>query len=158
MSQDSLAIREATASDLPPVIGVVSGVLGEYELPVCQTELDQELRKVVETNGGENGRLWVALDGGDVVGCAAITPIREGVCELKRMYLLPTYRGKGLGRRLLGEALGYARERYQRVELETHTKMESARKLYGAAGFQKACSSSSSMRNCGCDQSMYLDL
>lgn len=154
MSTDALSIREASVTDLPPVIGVVSGVLGEYELPVCQTELDQELRKVIETRDGESGRLWVALDGDAVVGCAAITPIRDGVCELKRMYLLPTYRGKGIGRRLLGEALGYARERYQRVELETHTKMEAARKLYGAAGFQKFCSS---MRNCGCDQSMYLD-
>lgn len=156
MSTDTtFSIREATAGDLPDVLGIVQGVLVEYELPVCSTELSAELGRVVEPNGHDHGRLWVALDGDAVVGCAAITPVREGVCELKRMYLLPACRGRGVGRRLLGEALGYARERYQRVELETHTKMEAARRLYGAAGFQKFCSS---MRNCGCDQSMYLEL
>jgi putative acetyltransferase len=152
---NTLSIREAMTGDLPDVIGIVQGVLGEYELPVCGEELSAELGKILEPNGHAPGRLWVALDGDAVVGCAAISPIREGVCELKRMYLLPTYRGRGLGRRLLGEALDYARERYQRVELETHTKMEDARRLYGRTGFQKLCSE---MRNCGCDQSMYLDL
>jgi putative acetyltransferase len=151
---NTISIREAGAGDLPDVIGIVQGVLGEYELPVCGSELSAELGKVMELNGHDSGRLWVALDGGAVVGCAAISPIREDVCELKRMYLLPAYRGQGLGRRLLGEALDYARERYRRVELETHTKMEAARKLYGRTGFQKLCSE---MRNCGCDQSMYLD-
>jgi putative acetyltransferase len=152
---DTVSIRAAGADDLPSVIGIVQGVLGEYELPVCAEELSAELRQVVAPGGQGQGRLWVALDGGRVVGCAAITPIREGVCELKRMYLLPAQRGRGVGRRLLGEALGYAREHYARVELETHTRMDAARGLYGSAGFQKFCSS---MRNCGCDQSMYLDL
>jgi putative acetyltransferase len=151
---NTVSIREARTDDLPNVIGIVQGVLAEYEIPVCSSELSDELSKVVEANGSGQGRLWVALDGDAVVGCAAITPVREGVCELKRMYLLPTYRGQGVGRRLLGEALGYAREGYRRVELETHSKMGAARKLYGRTGFQKFCSE---MRNCGCDQSMYLD-
>ena len=154
-TEKTVFIREASAGDLPDVIGIVQGVLGEYELPVCRDELSAELSQVIEPNGQDHGRLWVALDGEAVVGCAAITPVREGVCELKRMYLLPAHRGRGVGRRLLGEALGYARDRYQRVELETHTRMEAARALYGSAGFQKFCSE---MRNCGCDQSMYLDL
>ena len=99
---NALSIREAGTNDLPEVVGIVQGVLGEFELPVCASELSAELGEVVALNGHDHGRLWVAVDGDAVVGCAAITPVREGVCELKRMYLLPAYRGSGVGRRLLG--------------------------------------------------------
>jgi len=153
----AIVIREAAPADVPAVVGIVRGVLGEFEIPVEESAVADELGKVVAPEAGvDGGRLWVLVDRDAVVGCAAITPVRDGICELKRMYLLPERRGEGLGRKALEHALAYARERgFERVELETHTRMEKARAMYHRAGFQKQCSA---MRNCGCDQSMYLDL
>ncbi len=152
-----IVIREAASADLPAVVGIVRSVLCEFEIPVEEPEVAAELGKVVAPAAGEeNGQLWVLVDRGAVVGCAAVTPIRDGVCELKRMYLLPERRGQGLGRKALEHALSYARDQgFARMELETHTRMERAREMYRKAGFQKQCAT---MRNCGCDQSMYLDL
>jgi putative acetyltransferase len=150
------SIQEAAPAEVAPVVGIVRGVLGEYEIPVCEAEVTAELGGIVEAPGMGNGRLWVLRDGGAVVGCVAVTPLGDGACELKRMYLLPEHRGKGLGRQLLNQALAFAREQgFKKVELETHTKMEAARALYRGAGFQPQCSQ---MRNCGCDQSMSLEL
>jgi GNAT superfamily N-acetyltransferase len=60
------------------------------------------------------------------------------VVELKRMYLRPDSRGRGLGRQLLGVALDWAREhRLRTVRLDTSERMEAAQRLYEAHGFER---------------------
>src|SRR5262245_45183800 len=73
------------------------------------------------------GRLLLALDEGQPAGCVALKPVRAGVAELKRMYVRPGLRGKGigwkLGERLVQEArqIGYAR-----IILDSHHSMKDA--------------------------------
>ena len=47
------------------------------------------------------GWLLVAEVDGQLVGCVALRPQGDGVCELKRLYVRPTHRGRGIGRRLM---------------------------------------------------------
>jgi GNAT superfamily N-acetyltransferase len=83
--------------------------------------------------------VWVALDGDEVVGTVAMRRIGDREAELKRMYLVPRWRGHGLGRRLLEVALDWARrERIRAVRLDTSERMETAQRLYEAAGFRRA--------------------
>jgi GNAT superfamily N-acetyltransferase len=80
--------------------------------------------------------LWVALAQGEVVGSVAVRDLGDGELELKRMYLRPQVRGRGLGKRLLATALDYARESGACVvKLDTSERMETARHLYEAHGF-----------------------
>ena len=80
--------------------------------------------------------LWVAIADGEVVGSVAVRDLGYGELELKRMYLRPQARGRGLGKRLLGTALDYARESGAHVvKLDTSERMETARHLYEAHGF-----------------------
>ncbi len=80
--------------------------------------------------------LWVALAQDEVVGSVALRDLGEGALELKRMYLRPKARGRGLGKRLLAIALDYARECGAHVvKLDTSERMETARHLYEAYGF-----------------------
>lgn len=154
----ALSIRPAARADLPSIVGIVDRVLGEFDVPVDASELEAELEAAMSSESDEHpAGLWVADDGEALFGCVAITPLeQEGVCELKRMYLLPSHRGLGQGRRLLEHALGFAEDKgYQRVELETLTAMEAARALYQRFGFAAQCST---LRNCACDQAMALDL
>ena len=79
---------------------------------------------------------WVAVAGERVVGSVALRRIAPREVELKRMYLRPELRGRGLGRRLLEMALLWAREhRVTSVVLDTTEAMTAARRLYEQYGF-----------------------
>jgi putative acetyltransferase len=70
------------------------------------------------------------------VGSVALRDLGDGAVELKRMYLRPDRRGRGLGKELLVLALNWAREHGMRaVRLDTSERMVAARRLYEAYGF-----------------------
>lgn len=82
--------------------------------------------------------LWIAEDGGNVVGSVALRDLGNGAVELKRMYLRADARGRGLGRQLLVTALDWARANEKRtVRLDTSERMVAAQRLYEAHGFER---------------------
>jgi len=82
--------------------------------------------------------LWVSVDDDDVVGSVALRELGGGTVELKRMYLRPDQRGRGLGKELLALALDWARANEMRVvRLDTSERMVAAQRLYEANGFQR---------------------
>jgi GNAT superfamily N-acetyltransferase len=99
-------------------------------------EHDPELDNDLDDPGGTYVALWIALAGGEVAGSVALRDLGDGAYKLKRMYLLPAHRGRGLGRRLLATALDWARANDARVvRLDTAEGMAAARRLYESAGF-----------------------
>jgi GNAT superfamily N-acetyltransferase len=83
------------------------------------------------------GRAFLALDDGQVGGCAALRKYGEGAAEIKRFYVKPAFRGKGMGRALLEALIAEARQiGYRRIVLESATFMTDAHRLYHSAGFQ----------------------
>ena len=101
-------------------------------------ELDPEFDGDLDDPAAAYAALWVVLDGEDVVGSVALRDVGGGVLELKRMYLRPDQRGRGLGKRLLVLALAWAREHDAcAVRLDTSDRMLAARRLYEAHGFRR---------------------
>jgi GNAT superfamily N-acetyltransferase len=84
------------------------------------------------------GRLLLAAEGPNAAGIACMKRIRECIGEIKRMYVRPEYRGKGIGRALL-EALVAAAQQigYQTIRLDSVRFMTAAHALYRSAGFQE---------------------
>ena len=83
-------------------------------------------------------RIWVVEVAGKVVGCIAIVRNAEGVAQLRWFILTPDTRGKGLGKRLMKEAVNYSREAgYRRIILWTFSELETAIALYKRWGFEK---------------------
>lgn len=83
-----------------------------------------------------HGTFLVLLDSERVVGTGAIRRLDEQTCELKRMWFLPAYRGKGYGARMSQALLGFARSAgYQRVRLDTAPVLAAANRLYQRLGF-----------------------
>jgi GNAT superfamily N-acetyltransferase len=84
------------------------------------------------------GIFVVVRDGERAVACGGITRF-DGTCaELKRMYVLPEARGRGLGRRVLEELEAHARALgYARVVLETGDRQAAALGLYESSGYER---------------------
>jgi GNAT superfamily N-acetyltransferase len=83
------------------------------------------------------GRLWIAEEGACVVGSIAMVDAEPGVGQLRWFILVPEARGTGLGKRLLNEALAYARERgFRHLYLWTFAGLDDALRLYERAGFR----------------------
>jgi GNAT superfamily N-acetyltransferase len=83
-----------------------------------------------------SGALLVATLGGAPAGCVAFRRIDEGTCEIKRMFVDPAFRKRGVARALMHALLSRARERgYGRVRLGTLHTMTAAQALYRDLGF-----------------------
>lgn len=82
------------------------------------------------------GAFLVGYEDGRPVCCGGIKDLGPGVCELKRMYVVPEARGRGIARALLGALEDQARAMgYQIVRLDTGDRQPHARKLYESAGY-----------------------
>jgi ribosomal protein S18 acetylase RimI-like enzyme len=87
--------------------------------------------------GAPRGVLLLAEIAGTLTGCAAVRPLEGVICELKRVYVRPVFRGTGVGRRLTESAMRAAREMgYQRIRLDTLPQMQAAQRLYEEFGFR----------------------
>ncbi len=100
-------------------------------------KFDNELQLIPTMYGPPVGELWLLEEDGSFVGCAALRKLEEGICELKRMYIRPTYRGKRWGRELMDIALQTAQSLgYHTMRLDSLQRLEAAVKLYASYGFQ----------------------
>jgi putative acetyltransferase len=132
-----MEIRQAKASDVAEVVALVRTVLAEFGLAYGDgAETDRQLESLPASYEGQGGRFWVALRDGRIVGTAGIFPVDRETFELRKMYLDLDARGLGLGRRLLDQAIAYAREAgARRIVLDTADRMVRAISFYEANGF-----------------------
>lgn len=86
--------------------------------------------------GPPRGVLLLSEMEGMLAGCAAVRPLDDVTCELKRVYVRPDFRGSGMGSRLTETALQAAREMgYKSIRLDTLPQMAAAQRLYEDLGF-----------------------
>jgi putative acetyltransferase len=106
---------------------------------LCFQNFDQELAGLPGDYAPPGGRLLLAELSGVAAGCVALHQFEPEICEMKRLYLRPKFRGRGLGRSLAEAIIAEARQMgYQRMRLDTvGPVMKDAVAMYRKLGFRE---------------------
>jgi len=105
---------------------------------LCFQDFDKELAGLPGEYAPPDGRLILALDDTDAIGCIALRKLDEGICEMKRLYVKPSARGNGLGKLLVNALIDEAKKiGYTKMRLDTVPKMKEAIDLYLKIGFKE---------------------
>ena len=118
----------------------VKNIFIEYseflQVDLCFQDFEKELQTLHEVYSPPKGCIILAKQNDKTVGCVALKPIGDGVCEMKRLYVRPEARGEGLGRKLVKELIRFAQKSsYQSMKLDTVAKLKKAIDLYRSLGF-----------------------
>ncbi|MER3494277.1 MAG: GNAT family N-acetyltransferase [Mastigocladus sp. ERB_26_2] len=138
--QDFL-IRDWEEGDRISASEVIRSVLAEYGLGWEPDGADRDVLQVEECYLATGGEFWVIEYQNQLVGTGAYYPIKRGenAVEIRKMYLLPSARGVGLGKYLLQELEdAIARRGFQQIWIETASILAEAVNLYESNGYLPA--------------------
>ena len=150
-------MRRASNKDREEVTRLVYGVLKEYGLEPDPGATDADLADIERSYFARGGAFFVLTDqDGLIIGAYGLYLIENQTCELRKMYLHKSHRGKGLGKLLLDSALAEAKKLgFRRMTLETASVLKEAIALYESYGFVEYEPTHMSAR---CDQAYVLEL
>ena len=152
--QPGLRLRSANNADEPALRELIFEILRKHQLDPEPQDTDADLINLEEHY--TDGYFVVLESENTLIGSVALYPHIDGTVELRKMYLHPDWRMRGLGRLLLDEALCEARRRnVRRVILETAATLKTAIALYQRAGFRPLQVDDLSAR---CDQAWVLEI
>ena len=134
-------------SDKEALLSFIKEILEEYQIDYDPDQLFSDLSNIEENYRG--GWLCIAKQENLIVGSAALFPLSKSSCELRKMYLSPKVRGKGIGYHMFKMMEEKAQElKFKTIRLETSPKFVNAINLYERNGFTRLGETSACK---GCD-------
>ena len=139
------AAIEIVDADSPARLALARVLVREYAaglgVDLCFQDLDAELAGLPGAYAAPAGALLLAFVDGQPAGCGALRSLPgvayEAACEMKRVFVRPAHRGRGLGRLLAQRLIGRARQAgYRTMLLDTLHELEAARAMYATLGFE----------------------
>jgi ribosomal protein S18 acetylase RimI-like enzyme len=124
----------------PQLIPEVRLLFREYadslQVPLDFQNFDEELKSLPGAYAPPTGCLLLAISDQKFAGCIAMRSLEKNICEMKRLFVRPQWRGTKLGRLLAETLIQRARDMgYKFMRLDTLPSMDRARKLYSSLGF-----------------------
>ncbi|MFN8672951.1 MAG: GNAT family N-acetyltransferase [Candidatus Sericytochromatia bacterium] len=151
-------IYPASNKDIIEVKNIVFSVLEEYGLKPNQEGIDDDLDDIETNYLNNNGFFGIIKNNNNnkILGTFALYKVDNDVCEIRKMYFLPSLRGKGWGKKVIKFLVTKAIENgYKKIVLETNQVLKEAISLYEKCGFKKLENYNLHSR---CDQAYVLEL
>ena len=133
-----IAIRPARPDEMDKIRALLLEYAQMAGVDLCFQNFEEELATLPGRYAPPRGQFLIATCGDEAAGCIALRPFREEphVCEMKRLFVRPNFRGAGLGRRLALAIIERARETgYKKMRLDTLPQQVEAHRLYESLGF-----------------------
>jgi ribosomal protein S18 acetylase RimI-like enzyme len=136
---DVIEIVEALSGpDLEDVRTLFLEYADSLNFSLCFQDFDAELSRLPGQYAPPKGRLYLCRVNGEPAGCIAVKPLDESICEMKRLYVRPAFRGRKIGLLLALRLINDARRiGYRAMRLDTIASMERAMGLYRSLGFKE---------------------
>lgn len=136
----SVEIRLIQPNDNKIIASIIKSVLTELNYNLKGTAFyDKETDNMFEAYQSKRSVYYVAILNNEIIGGCGINQLNNEnstICELQKMYLLPSTRGKGIGQQLISKCIDFAKKtNYKICYLETFPKMLAAIHLYEKNGF-----------------------
>ncbi|MGI8801698.1 MAG: GNAT family N-acetyltransferase [Solirubrobacteraceae bacterium] len=127
----------ATAADRPPASDLLAAFLDEMEALYGRIDVPGAPSATPAELGPPTGAFLVGFEGGRALCCGGFKRLPDGACEIKRMYVVPDVRGRGVAGALLAALEQAGRELgYRIARLDTGAAQPHAQRLYEAAGYR----------------------
>jgi putative acetyltransferase len=134
---NTVQLRPTVPADVPGILALISEVYAEYD---CILDAENEEQHLLEPGAyfrGHGGEFWVVEAEGSILATVAVI-LHEDAGELKTLYVHPSLRRQGWGRKLTTLAIDYARARGKRkMILWSDTRFTDAHRLYRGMGFRE---------------------
>ena len=146
-SQPDWRIRPFQPDDAPAARRLIESVWHEHfhqhPDPFVRDFIYSRLSDVdnAETVYGDRAIFLCAIAGGVIIGTGAIKRVNDRECEMTRMFVTSAYRGRGVGRAIVDDLIGFARSAgYDRISLSSNNALVASHRLYEKMGFQPTSS------------------
>ena len=131
-----MTIRPALADDIPEVRTMLREYVAWIGLDLAYQEIDEEIAMLPGDYEPPGGALFVAEEGHHLVGMIALRQLDGSIAEMKRLFVRPEARGRGVAKELVKRLLDEARHLdYEEIRLDTLPMMRGAQLLYESLGF-----------------------
>ena len=131
-----ITYRLAQKGDEKEVLNVIKDALSKYGLSLELNGADFDVSDIEKYYLNNSGWFEVVLDDDKIIGSVGVYHINDNECELRKMYLLKDYQGKGIGKKLMDDALNIGRELgYKVMTLQTNSLLNKAI-FYEKSGFK----------------------
>ena len=130
-------VEAAWPDDRDTVVAMFREYASSIDTDICFQGFEEELASLPGKYSSPAGCVLLIFVNEDLAGCGAMRPLSEGICEMKRLYVRPSFRGRALGKALAEALIMKARQvGYQEMRLDTLSTMMAAQKLYAMLGFK----------------------
>ena len=137
--ENGIRITRVEAEDqLARVRELMTEYADSLDFDLSFQDFHRELESLPGQYAAPTGLILLATIGSQPAGCVALRQLGRGTCEMKRLYVRPGFRGKGIGKALALAILEEARLLgYSRMRLDTVPSMAEAIRLYRSLGFRE---------------------
>ena len=130
-------IEVRTPTEFETALDLVTEYGNSLEEHTCDAQFEKSVDDLRIAYAQPDACFILAMWEGMVAGCVAMRRLDDRTCEMKRLYVRPSFRGLGIGRLLVEVLIGRARAtEYETMKLDTISTLETAIRLYEALGFK----------------------